>query len=161
MAHELQFDLQFSLLRKVVLAIFVRQYAGFTAAALILFLLSVVCLFTEYAIPIGCFILGVSISYLAWLILSYIQSIRYWKATPDKRVLLRFDYDGITFERFGAVTTYRWRTVRTVWPLPEAIVVFLFIQKSVYLIIPRASLTSEVQRFIQSEVLAARKPTNA
>jgi ABC-type Fe3+-siderophore transport system permease subunit len=161
MAHELQFDLEFSLLRKVVLAIFVRQYTVFAAAALIVFLLSVVCLLAEYAIPVACFILGVSISCLAWLMLSYIQSIRYWKASPDKKVFLRFDYDGIWFERFGSVTTYEWRTVRTVWPLPEAIVIFLYIQKSIYLIIPRTSLTSEAQRFIQSEVLGARKPTTA
>jgi hypothetical protein len=160
MAHELQYDLQFSLLRKVVLTIFVREYAGFAAEALISFLLSVVCLFAEYAIPVACFILGVSISYLAWLILSYNQSIRYWKETPDKRVFLRFDNNGITFERFGGVITYRWRAVRTVWKLPEAIVVF-FIQKSVYLIIPWTSLTSEAARFLQSEVLGARKPTTA
>jgi len=86
---------------------------------------------------------------------------RYYRRAPqlcgkltDRRIIVRFDPDTITFETAQGSSAVQWIRIKALWRFPEVLLLLTGGQPPTYSILPTGPLNSELRRFIEDKIRA-------
>jgi hypothetical protein len=161
MTHELNYELNKSLIRKATTVVIWRLYGGTLIAIAVLLPFQVYFIRIHYAIPLAWFLLGAVSSYLLSLLRSVRQSETISKSSSGRSMTIRLDEDSISFQSSHSYSAFPWRYIKKVWKFKEGYLVFFYNHPWIYSLVPVTPMNPDADAFFLRKTNEARITTIA